>query len=109
MVRALPATTKRGTPPMRIALRLSLGLTLFVGCTCTVQETPDGGTPHLTFSDGPTFDFAGVDVGSTQEHTFTLTNTGAATADGLSLTAGGVFAVKSGSDRHGTARRGGER
>src|SRR5687767_11332058 len=64
---------------MRVALRLSFGLSLFIGCTCGGPQTPDGGSPSLAFSDGPSFDFGSVDVGATAEHTFTLTNTGAAT------------------------------
>ncbi len=41
-------------------------------------------TATLTLSDGPTYDYGSVIVGNTQDHTFTVTNVGAATATSMS-------------------------
>jgi hypothetical protein len=76
-------------------LVLLVSLSGVVGCTGTVSP-PGTAAPVLTFSEGTTFDFGPVQLGSSSEHTFTVTNTGNAAATQLGTDApSGAFSLKS--------------
>lgn len=58
------------------------------------MDSGPGGHPEVIISDGPTFNFGGVDFGASASHTFTVDNQGDASAEGLEVAPlSGDFAI----------------